>query len=95
MPDVTVVLREPPEHEQFLIRLVGGPKPGDRVLDSRDWSWPLPEFLDMPVQDHFHPGRYVKVSQSAVTDEQIQRATHVIRGAQYEWQPTTDGGSTP
>jgi hypothetical protein len=88
--DVTfVLLREVPEYEQLLVRTVGGPLPGDRILDSREHRWPLPEFLLVPGLFEGAEGRYVKVSESAVTDEQIATMRHVIRGAQYEWRPST------
>jgi hypothetical protein len=94
-PDVTFVLREVPEHEQFLMRTEGGPFPGDRIVDSRDWVWPLPLFLDVPGEFEGSEGRYVKVSESALSDEQMALTTHVIRGARYEWRRSTVEGGGP
>jgi hypothetical protein len=64
--------------EAFLIRTVGGPFPGDRICEG--WSWPLPETLDDPEQR----GIYRKVSESDLPPQAAN--SHVMRGAQYEWE---------
>lgn len=62
---------------------------GDRTLD-----WPLPDelwFMRAPngvvstclVDPGYGATRYVKASESQITDEQIAKMTHVVRGALY------------
>lgn len=68
-------------NEQFLLRTVGGPHPGSRVVTNGkdNFTWPLPEALLC------EGGTYVKTSESqlpAILDSQ-----HVARGAEYKWQP--------
>jgi len=61
--------------EQYLVRTVGGPHPGDRVSQG---PWPLPDSL--PDEG----GQYVKVSESQLPPD---LSPHVMRGAQYHWEP--------
>jgi len=63
--------------ESFLVRTKGGPRPGTKIADG--WTWPLPELL---LADG---GSYVKVSESALPS--MPDDGHVLRGAEYEWQP--------
>jgi hypothetical protein len=62
--------------ESFLVRTEGGPRPGQRVIDG--WAWPLPELLLT------EGGQYVKASESNL---EPQADSHVMRGAEYRWQP--------
>jgi hypothetical protein len=66
--------------EAYLARFVGGPLPGSRVLRPPKWSWPLPDEVAAPGITR---ARYVKVSQSEVSDEAAREMTHVVRGAEY------------
>ena len=68
--------------EIFLIRLMGGPHPGDQELASEDFEWPLPNLL----QDD--GGYYIKVSESVVRAGQRQ----AYYEAYYEWRPRHGGG---
>ena len=43
------------------------------------WTWPLPELLLT------EGGAYIKVSESALPP--MPEGSHVLRGAEYEWQP--------
>lgn len=69
--------------EQLLIRTNGGPFPGTRVLVSPPATWPLPERLPDPELR----GVYVKQSESQLPP--MAADSHVMRGAEYEWEPTT------
>lgn len=71
--------------ESFLIRTAGGPHPGDRVAREDEMSWPLPEILGDTG------GRYVKVSESKLPPQ--EEGSHVMRGAQYEWESDPDHSS--
>lgn len=65
--------------ETFLIRLTGGPHPGDRlVVEGEPDIWPLPETF--PDEDGF----YLKTGQSQLP----AGGPHIIRGAFYEWVPS-------
>lgn len=86
--------------EVYLARMIGGPAAGDHTLTSFDWTWPLPAWLEVPdpgAAGRRRPlGRYVKVSESQITDEQMASMTHVMRGAQYVWEPIeVDVGPPP
>lgn len=63
--------------ESFLVRTAGGPRPGTRVAEG--WERPLPELLMT------EGGQYVKVSESSL--EPQAEDSHVMRGAEYRWQP--------
>jgi hypothetical protein len=67
--------------EQFLIRTVGGPAPGDRFVSSDYIDWPLPDVLTVST------GKYVKLSESQLPVLEGEAAEHLIRGAQYYWTP--------
>jgi len=65
--------------EIVVVRLVGGPAPGDRVftLGTMAWlTWPLPDKL--PPPDGISEGCYVK-------HRQADRKTDKIRGVEYHW----------
>jgi len=69
------------EPEQFLMRMVGGPRMGTRVAES-GYEWPLPEVLEDDG------GIYVKVSQSKLPAETLSGGKYrVLRGAEYQWVP--------
>lgn len=68
--------------ERFLLKTVGGPHPGSRILntdESRVWTWPLPVVIEG------EGGRYVKESESELPPQEPDSA--VVRGAQYRWKP--------
>jgi hypothetical protein len=65
--------------EVFLIRLEGGPCPGDRSAPSSVLPWPLPDALAAPG------GVYRKVTESRLPP--MPPDSHVMRGAQYVWVP--------
>jgi hypothetical protein len=67
--------------EQFLMQMVGGPHPGARVIPETILPWPLPDRFE--VADY--PGVYVKVSESKLPP--MPEDGHVIRGAEYRWEP--------
>jgi hypothetical protein len=60
----------------YLVRFVDGPTPGDYLHPG---PWPLPQKLRTPSPG----GRYVKVGESALTEDH----PGVVRGAQYRWTP--------
>ncbi len=68
--------------ERFLVRAEGGPNGGTRVAEG--WTWPLPELLLA------EGGSYIKRSESDLPPQDAD--SHVVRGAQYEWQA---GDPTP
>jgi hypothetical protein len=72
--------------EPFLIRTNDGPTPGTRLIHDGnfDYSWPLPDELPAPG------GRYVKVGESQLAPQ--HEGSHVIRGAEYEWQEESSDG---
>jgi hypothetical protein len=63
--------------ESFLVRTEDGPNPGTRVAEG--WTWPLPELLLT------EGGSYVKTSESQLAP--MGEDSHLLRGAQYRWQP--------
>jgi hypothetical protein len=63
--------------ETFIIRTEGGPHPGDRVVESDQYPWPLPGVLSDSG------GKYVKVSQSDA--EPQEEGSRFIRSARYQW----------
>lgn len=65
----------------YLLRMNGGPHPGDRIVSSVLMPWPPAD--EMPDEG----GRYVKTSQSQITDDQAETLTFVLRGADYAWRP--------
>lgn len=67
--------------ETYLVRTLGGPLPATRLFDADKIPWPPPDELPVPGCQ----GRYVKVGQSDITDEEIREMSHVVRGAEYEW----------
>lgn len=67
--------------EQVLLRMTGGPHPGDRFGDADVLGgWPLPDVLDD------EGGAYVKVSESQLP-EAPPPGVPLRRGATYKWQP--------
>lgn len=66
--------------EQFLVRLDGGPCPGDLVVLTAEW--PLPDELHVPPQ-----GAYRKTAESQLPAQ--SRDSHVMRGAMYHWAPAS------
>lgn len=82
--------------EEILMRFEGL---ADRVIpaDMFGTGWPMPDLLahfplhdawvipadDMPL-DPDVVTFYRKISESQITDEEIVKMTHVMRGAQYE-----------
>lgn len=78
------------EAERFLIRMIGGPHPGTRILNdptppsvTETWTWPLPDELAG------EGGAYRKVSESQLPP--MPGASRVLRGAQYHWVVKSDG----
>lgn len=69
--------------EPYLIRANGGPVPDTYTICDGDlgYTWPLPDVLRGPAGAG---GRYVKVSESQA-GPQVE-GSHVVRGAEYEWQ---------
>ena len=63
--------------ERFLIRTEDGPRPGTRVAEG--WRWPLPYLLMT------EGGQYVKASESSLPPQPGDG--HLLRGAEYRWQP--------
>lgn len=63
--------------ETFFIRTKGGPHPGNRVVDSDHYPWPLPGFLNDSG------GKYAKVSESQAPPQ--EEGSHLVRAAEYEW----------
>jgi hypothetical protein len=68
--------------ERFLLRVNGGPNPGDYVPGDTLMSWPLPATL--PADG----GHYIKVSESQLPPP--GEDSRVLRGAEYDWQPDGD-----
>lgn len=66
--------------EQFLIRLVNGPCPGD--LFTTKATWPLPDEL-LPTPN----GVYRKTSESQLPPQ--SEDSHILRGAAYHWCAST------
>lgn len=64
--------------ERFLLRTVGGPAEGTRVVPG---PWPLPDEL----QAAQFGGVYRKRSESDLPPQADD--SHVMRGAEYEWCP--------
>ena len=65
--------------ENFLLRTIGGPHPGTRIVGSSVMDWPLPTSLSD------EGGTYVKTSESQLPPQTL--ASHVMRGAEYHWKP--------
>ena len=66
---------------EYLIRLIGGPVPGEHAYSDEDgFVWPPPEAIKVPGND---AGRYRRVTYSQI-DAQTA-GDYVIRGAEYEW----------
>lgn len=61
----------------YLIRMVGGPHPGDR---QHSGPWPLPDRFED------ENGYYRKIAQSILPED----VPGVMRGAQYEWVAETE-----
>jgi hypothetical protein len=51
------------------------------MADEAVMPWPPPERL--PAEG----GSYVQMNRSQITDEMAVDMTHVIRGAEYRWEP--------
>lgn len=66
--------------EVILVRTRGGPHQGVRFMPVTKLAaaWPPPDEIAA------HGGRYVKVSQSALTEGEAAHP-NVARGAEYEW----------
>jgi hypothetical protein len=66
---------------QYIVRLVGGPRPGERIYHDEDGlGWPPPFALEIPGV----AGCYQRISYSQIDKE--TDCDYVIRGAEYEWQ---------
>ena len=69
-------------------RAIGGPWNGTKLASLKDIGsvWPLPENITLPG------GAYLKVAQSDLTDEQMDKVheagAKIARGATYQWEPT-------
>jgi hypothetical protein len=72
------------EEQRFIVRMVGGPFPGDRWLtETQLGSWPPPREMKIRPGDSAERGVYELVSYSKLP-ESVRR---VARGAEYQWKP--------
>ena len=80
--------------ETFLIRTTGGPLPGDRMVSSAAYTWPLPDVLPfIPPLDSTMRGSYVKTNESQLPPQAPD--SPIMRGAQYEWRPAEEEVEVP
>lgn len=68
------------DRERFLVRLDGGPCPGDLVVVAAEW--PLADELHVPPL-----GVYRKTAESQLPAQ--SHTSHVMRGALYHWAPAS------
>lgn len=72
----------------FLMRLNGGPMPGDHLSGL---PWPLPD----EIRDDVWPGGVYRKTNESQLDESFDGPnSHILRGAEYEWVPDEDAGET-
>jgi hypothetical protein len=69
-----------PKPGAFLVRFKDGVFEGTRLIE--DQRWPPPDEIDLGIGN----GKYVQVSISQLTEEQVAGSPYIMRGAEYEWQ---------
>lgn len=71
--------------ERVLLKTVGGPHPGTRIVDTSVMPWPLPDELPDPDSG----GVYRKTTESQLPE--MPSDGHVMRGAEYAWDDASTG----